>query len=82
MEMIQKNKIPICIASIQWFVTTVFQVDRLFFSYELDRKYLITTISKASFEQCVLSKSLFHFQDIFGLADGFIGCVVAGDLEL
>lgn len=43
MEMIQKNKIPICIASIQWFVTTVFQVDRLFFSYELDRKYLITT---------------------------------------
>lgn len=43
MEIVQKNKIPICIASIQWFVTTVFQVDRLFFSYDLDSKYLITT---------------------------------------
>lgn len=43
MEIIQKNKIPLGIASVQWFVTTVFQVDRLFFSYDLDRKYLITT---------------------------------------
>lgn len=43
MEIVQKNKIPVCIASIQWFVTTVFQVDRLFFSYHLDSKYLITT---------------------------------------
>ncbi len=42
-ELVQKNKIPTCIASIQWFVTTVFQVDRLFFSYDLDSKYLITT---------------------------------------
>lgn len=43
MEIIRKNKIPLCIASIQWFVTTVLQVDRLFFSYERENKYLITT---------------------------------------
>lgn len=45
MNLIVKNKTPIFIAFIQWFLTTVFQIDRLFFSYgyECENKYFITT---------------------------------------
>lgn len=34
-------KKPILIAAIQWFVTTLLQVDRLFFTYEHETKYLL-----------------------------------------
>lgn len=37
----QVNKIPIYIACIHWFVTTAFQVDRLFFTYHSETKYFI-----------------------------------------
>ena len=32
----KKNRIPILIASLQWFFTTVLQIDRLFFVYETE----------------------------------------------
>ena len=34
---------PILIAIIQWFITTLFQVDRLFFVYECENRYLVAT---------------------------------------
>ncbi len=41
-----KNKIPISIACGQWFLTTLFQIDRLFFQYEVENKvfYMIKVL--------------------------------------
>lgn len=41
MEKIKRNKCPIIIAMIQWFVTTVLQFDRAFFTYEQETKTFI-----------------------------------------
>lgn len=38
---IKDNKIPIAIAWIQWFLTTVFQIDRLFFTYSNGTKIYV-----------------------------------------
>ena len=43
MEYVKQKKSPIFIALIQWFITTVFQVDRLFFTYEYENKYFLGT---------------------------------------
>lgn len=43
MDVIKEKKTPIIIAFVQWFITTVFQVDRLFFSYDSINKWLIAT---------------------------------------
>jgi len=43
MNELQKNKIPISIASIQWFLTTIFQIDRLFFEYNYEISLMIAT---------------------------------------
>lgn len=43
MKYIKEKKIPILIALIQWFITTVLQVDRLFFIYDYETKYFLIT---------------------------------------
>lgn len=43
MRSLSDNRIPITLACIQWFITTVLQVDRLFFTYDYENKYLIIT---------------------------------------
>lgn len=40
-ECMEENKFPIIIAVVQWFLTTLFQVDRHFFIYESETKYLL-----------------------------------------
>lgn len=41
MHIIRENKSPIVIALVQWFLTTVFQIDRLFFTYSKETKIYI-----------------------------------------
>lgn len=43
MKYLKVKKIPIAIALIQWFVFTVFQMDRLFFQYDYETKYFVVT---------------------------------------
>ncbi|WWR19204.1 hypothetical protein V1226_22550 [Lachnospiraceae bacterium JLR.KK009] len=43
MDYLKRNRIPILIASVQWFITTILQIDRLFFSYDGESKYLLAT---------------------------------------
>lgn len=43
MKFIRNNKKAMIIALLQWFLTTVFQVDRLFFSYDCETVYLLVT---------------------------------------
>lgn len=43
MKFVRDNKKPMIIALVQWFLTTVFQVDRLFFSYDCETVYLLVT---------------------------------------
>ncbi len=43
MKAVRENKIPIIIAFIQWFLTTLFRVDRLFFSYDHVTKWMLAT---------------------------------------
>lgn len=43
MNIIKERRIPILIASIQWFTTTVMQVDRLFFTYDNETNWLLAT---------------------------------------
>lgn len=38
---LRKNKLPLIGAVIQWFITTLLQVDRAFFSYDHETKYFI-----------------------------------------
>lgn len=40
-EILHKNKVPVFIACIQWFITTVFQVDRLFFDYDSENSLFL-----------------------------------------
>lgn len=40
-EILHKNKIPVFIACIQWFLTTIFQVDRLFFDYDSENSLFL-----------------------------------------
>lgn len=43
MDYLKRNKKPILMASVQWFITTILQIDRLFFSYDGESKYLLAT---------------------------------------
>ena len=43
MDCLRRKKIPVLIASAQWFVTTILQIDRLFFSYDVESGYLLAT---------------------------------------
>ncbi len=43
MNSLKEKKIPIFIALVQWFITTILQVDRLFFSYERESIYFFVT---------------------------------------
>lgn len=38
---LHKNKVPVIIACIQWFLTTIFQVDRLFFVYDSENSLFL-----------------------------------------
>ena len=40
-EILHKNKVPVFIACIQWFLTTIFQVDRLFFVYDTENSLFL-----------------------------------------
>ncbi len=40
-SLFKKNKLPVIIAVIQWFITTILQVDRAFFVYNNENKILI-----------------------------------------
>lgn len=42
MKNLNENRIPIMLAMIQWFITTVLQVDRAFFTYDYENIYLVT----------------------------------------
>ena len=44
-----KNKIPISIACGQWFLTTLFQIDRLFFQYEVEKFYTLLPLLSPGF---------------------------------
>ena len=43
MNYLKRNKIPVMIASVQWFVTTALQINRLFFTYDTETNYLLIT---------------------------------------
>ncbi len=43
MDRVRENKIPLTIAIIQWFITTILQLDRLFFTYVHENKYFMAT---------------------------------------
>ena len=38
-ERLSENKVPLVIAIIQWFVTTILQVDRTFFTYDSETTF-------------------------------------------
>lgn len=43
MNELKERKKPILIAAMQWFITTILQIDRLFFTYDYESKYLVVT---------------------------------------
>lgn len=38
-ERLSENKVPLVIALIQWFITTILQVDRAFFTYDSETTF-------------------------------------------
>lgn len=59
MNFVKKNKKPIMIALVQWFLTTLLQVDRLYFCYDHETIYL--TVSKFLYLCLLLAAWCFGF---------------------
>lgn len=57
----KQNKFPILIASVQWYLTTVFQIDRYFFTYDVETLYFFAIKLLYFFTLIILWSFLFHF---------------------
>ena len=58
-EILHKNRVPVFIACVQWFLTTIFQVDRLFFVYDSENSLFL--LVKALYFTLLLISWIFVF---------------------